>query len=80
LDLGERLPVTLAVAGGRAAAAPVAQWIERQVADLKVVSSSLAGRAKSIKHLRPDYLVIALNLSAQCPRNLVGSTDRRNTF
>ena len=25
--------------------APVAQWIERQVADLKVVSSSLAGRA-----------------------------------
>jgi hypothetical protein len=27
------------------ASAPVAQWIERQVADLKAVSSSLAGRA-----------------------------------
>ncbi len=27
--------------------APVAQWIERQVADLKAVSSSLAGRAKA---------------------------------
>src|SRR5512141_1782600 len=27
--------------------APVAQWIERQVADLKAVSSSLAGRANN---------------------------------
>src|SRR3954466_16275958 len=34
--------------------APVAQWIERQVADLKVVSSSLAGRANP-SH-RPGYV------------------------
>src|SRR4249919_3592566 len=34
-------------ASPRAASAPVAQWIERQVADLKVVGSSPAGRAKT---------------------------------
>ena len=34
---------------GAAQRAPVAQWIERQVADLKAVSSSLAGRASPPK-------------------------------
>src|SRR3954451_22118235 len=33
--------------GGVARIAPVAQWIERQVADLKVVGSSPAGRANT---------------------------------
>ena len=48
-----------------AARAPVAQWIERQVADLKVVSSSLAGRAK----IRVQYGLIG---SPMRPSRLLG--------
>ena len=49
-ESGCRLIVEIAGARTRA---PVAQWIERQVADLKVVSSSLAGRANLVI-LSPD--------------------------
>src|SRR3954469_6910276 len=42
------------------ARAPVAQWIERQVADLKVVGSSPAGRASTAHLPGPDWFADAL--------------------
>ena len=57
-------PSLSASRSGAAHRAPVAQWIERQVADLKVVSSSLAGRAIFLPRAEPPR-------SARRPRALL---------
>src|SRR5574337_830220 len=57
--------------------APVAQWIERQVADLKAVSSSLAGRA-TVLPLPPHcpYLRADLRSGPGSARALDGPSGR----
>jgi hypothetical protein len=70
------LSATLAPAGDDA---PVAQWIERQVADLKVVGSSPAGRANLMGSARADLsaLVGAASVSERLGRlvGLVGPAE-----